>query len=404
VIVLAAMVAPASAEPRVAVIGDDAAGVRSAVRDDLDAHVELILVDGKASDATALARNHDLDAVVVVDVEGKKRATVTLVNGADGKRLARYRTKAARGKLAREAGKKAWRELRAGLEAASAPGKVPPPTVAAAPPPKPEKRAKKEVVKEEPAPRASSDEVTVAAVDRPRRRALPWLSLSVEGRTFQRSLRYNDDLDGTLHGYDLAAPAAGIVAVFQPLRSGVGRYLALRGEAELAVGIDGSEDSDGTLYPTSASDWSAGLRVLLPIPAGQWSIDAAYGMHRFTIEDDEMLAELVPDVDYRYVRGALALRAPLGRRLALDASAGYRQLLGTGDLESDPWFPRLKGAGIDAELGARVRIAGPVEFLARAGLRRYFFAMRPEPGDSMIAGGAVDQYLSISAGLAIALR
>ncbi|MBL9016862.1 MAG: hypothetical protein JNL83_21925, partial [Myxococcales bacterium] len=41
---------------------------------------------------------------------------------------------------------------------------------------------------------------------------------------------------------------------------------------------------------------------------------------------------------------------------------------------------------------------------ARLDLRRYFFAMNPEPGDPWIAGGATDQYFGGAIGFAVSPR
>jgi hypothetical protein len=157
-------------------------------------------------------------------------------------------------------------------------------------------------------------------------------------------------------------------------------------------------------YGTSSSEWSAGVRADLPIAGWRWTLAAAYGEHRFAVEDEAMEEELVPDVTYRWARGGLAVAVPVGDKLVVEGGGGWRQLLSTGELASEAWFPRSTGAGIDAELGATWKAGGPVSLFARADLRRYFFAMNPEVGDPYIAGGAVDQYLAIVGGLGIALR
>jgi len=33
--------------------------------------------------------------------------------------------------------------------------------------------------------------------------------------------------------------------------------------------------------------------------------------------------------------------------------------------------------------------------------RRYFYAMNPKPGDPLIAGGALDEYVTLTAALAV---
>jgi hypothetical protein len=376
--VIVGVAAIAAAEPRVTVTGDDRAGVTAAVRKALDPHVELV-DDG------------DADAVVTVEVAaGKKkwRATVTAFDAA-GARLAGYEVSARKARLGKDTGRRAWKKLGSALAAAEPP-----------PPPPPPEPAPEPVAAAAPASPPGPEIGVVAALPRPPRTGPARVEVTVDGRPFVRTLRYNDDLHQELRGYDLAAPAAGVTATWRPL----GRYLAVRGELELAIGIEGSRTTDGMELATSASEWSAGVRGELPVGGWRWTIDASYGEHRFTIDDEAIAQELVPDVTYRWLRGGVGVAVPVGARLTVDAGAGWRQLVDTGELASAAWFPRASGAGVDAELGASWRLAGAITVFGRADLRRYFFAMNPEVGDARIAGGAIDQYVAIVAGLGVALR
>lgn len=377
----------AAAEPRVAVEGNDRAGVTKAVRSAIDEHAELV-------------DRADADAIVSVDVKaGKKWKAVVVARGADGTVLARYEVKAKKGKLAKATARKAWKQLGKALKKTET---VPEGAAVAVADPEPEPEPAKV---EEPEPRSGTGTGTVretatiaATASAPTERA-PWIELAADGRPFWRTLRYNDDIREQLRSYDLAAPAVGVSAVVRPVR-----FVAVHGEVELAVGVNGSRASDGTQYPTSASEWSAGVRGELPVGAMRWAVGAAYGEQRFTIEDEGMPAELVPDVTYRYVRGGVGLCVPLTPALTFDGGAGYRYLRSTGELESTAWFPRTTGAGVDAEVGAAWHVGGPVSVHARADVRRYFFAMNPQVGDALVVGGAVDQYLSLVTGLTVSLR
>jgi hypothetical protein len=322
---------------------------------------------------------------VEVKVAKKKWRAIVTARDAGGETLARYEVKAKKGKLAKATAAKAWKQLGPSLPVPPAAAPAPEAAVAAAPAPEP-----------------TSDEVAVTAAAAPRRRtaSVPWLELAVAGRPFLRTLRYRDDYEERLRPYDLAAPAAAVSAVWRPGAS----WYAVHADLELAVGVSGSRTTDGMTYPTSSSEWSAGLRGEIPTGAWLWIADASYGEHRFAVDDDAMGEELVPDVTYRWLRAGFGTSVPVARKLRVDAGGGWRQLLGTGDLATEAWFPRIQGNGIDAHLGGTYRAAGAVSLFLRADLRRYFFAMRPEVGDPLIVGGAVDQYLSISAGLVISLR
>ena len=179
-----------------------------------------------------------------------------------------------------------------------------------------------------------------------------------------------------------------------------GAYVALGGE--LAVGVNGSRTDDGMDFKTSASEWSATAGWGLAIKRVDVALTAAYGEHRFSIDGDQgMGGELLPDVTYRWARGGLDTRWPLGARWALSARGGYRHLLGTGDLQNGAWFPRATGQGVDGSVGIHLRVAGWLGAYARAEVRHYFFALNPEVGDELVAGGAVDSFLGGAIGLAV---
>jgi len=233
----------------------------------------------------------------------------------------------------------------------------------------------------------------------PSRREPRTVTISVEERPFWRRLRYNDDIDERLRPSDLAANAVAISASWRPLKKA--RYLELMLRGERAVGVNGSRTPDGTELKTSTSEWAIGAGYDIPIKSVRITIAVAYGEHRFAIADEMQPAELVPDTTYRFGRAGLAVSVPLTARLDLTIGGGWRQLLGTGDLTGDAWFPRATGNGIDAGAGITLHATRWLAFHARVDLRRYFFAMNPEPGDTWIAGGAADQYFGGAIGASV---
>ena len=74
------------------------------------------------------------------------------------------------------------------------------------------------------------------------------------------------------------------------------------------------------------------------------------------------------------------------------------------ELSGNAWFPRATGNGLDAGAGITLQATPWLAFHARVDLRRYFFAMNPEPGDMWIAGGATDQYFGGAIGASISPR
>ena len=401
-LVLVTLGAVAEASPRVAVVGNDD-GVTDAVRAALGPDVELVAVSGDTADVVALARAHQLDALVDVDVSGSRsrsRAVVTAWQGGDGVKLARYVVKARRRKLAAKTAAVALHELRGALATAQRPAVVPAeePLTASVPTPAPPGPARSATVGEAPvtgAMRAAAPHGAGATSLMARSAAhSPRLELSVDGRAFMRRIRYRDDLNMQLRAHDLEAPAAGIAATLRL----AGRF-SVRAELELVIGLQGSETSDGTSYETSASEWSAGVHGAWPIAGTQLGVHAGYGEQRCAVGGD-----LIPDVTYRWLGVGVALRVPFGSRLALEGGAGWRQLVDAGELGSAAWFPRVSGAGVDVDLGVRWQATDAIALSAGGDLRRYFLAMNPEPGDPWIAGGALDQYLAVVARLSVAIR
>ena len=382
VVVAPSPVAPAG-KPRVAVVGDPV--VVKAFAKSIEASVEL--VDAGDGEPRALAARHNLHAVIVVSAPGGTKGLAIVYQGSDGSELGRVEAKAGKYIVGKKLGPEVVAKLGDKLAHATAP--APGTTVA-------------EVER----PATSSSHATASAggvtasVSRPQR-ARRELVIAVEERPFWRRLRYNDDLNGRLRPSDLVANAVGVGASWRPLRNL--RNFSVAGRGELAVGVNGSRTPDGTEYSTHSSEWSLGAGFDVRIAGARVGIGAAYGEQRFSIGDEPMM-ELVPDVTYRYARGGLVVEAPLGSRWDLTVTAGWRQLLGLGGMTDAAWFPRATGAGIDGSAGIALHVTPWLDLQARVDLRRYFFAMNPEPGDPWIAGGATDQYFGGALGLAISPR
>ena len=110
----------------------------------------------------------------------------------------------------------------------------------------------------------------------------------------------------------------------------------------------------------------------------------------------------IPNAIYRFVRGGLDVRVAVTADFSLAAGAGYRHVLNQGGpIRSD--FPHLTVAGVDADVRAAYAVTRSIEARVQADVRRYFYDMHSIAGDARIAGGAVDQYLSVAVLLAMTL-
>lgn len=156
---------------------------------------------------------------------------------------------------------------------------------------------------------------------------------------------------------------------------------------------------------TSAQQLYAGLRGRLALGEHQLGLSAAYGQHRYYTENvvlDGKAGTLVPNVSYSYVRLAADVRFQLGP-VGLGATLGTRLVNDTGPLQAD-WFPSTSTRAYELGAFASYRLFGPCDALIGVDYLRYSFDFNPVSASSpVIAGGAVDQYLSGWLGLSVQL-
>ncbi len=249
------------------------------------------------------------------------------------------------------------------------------------------------------APLGTSDTLSTTKRSQGLVRSPARIRIGVESGPFWRQLRYRDAINGDLRKYDLGAGSIGAEIMLRPFaRFG----LELGAAAELAVGVNGSRSPEMDVYQTRSSEWQGTIGYVFGSRDVQARVMGGVGEHRFVVEDEMAPGgELVPDTTYRFVRVAARVGYQLHRRLAVAGGLGWRQLIGTGALTSDAWFPRATGNGIDASLSIEIAITRTLRAHVGGELRRYFFAMHPEVGDTLIVGGALDQYVGITAGLTL---
>jgi hypothetical protein len=241
-------------------------------------------------------------------------------------------------------------------------------------------------------PQAARDE----AIAQPRPSPL---GLLVGFRGYSRRFTFHDDMFDVMRRYSLgAAPAVFLDAAWYPLahsQGGVPAHLGVMAGYEHGFATRTNDGAGGDLE-TRMMAFFAGLKLRLPLGAHELAASFTYGQHSFTIDGDEQRP--FPDVKYSYLRPALDATFRVDR-VSFGGHVGHRFLLSSGALESDTWFPRLTGAGIDLGLFVGQVLWKTLEARAGADLRRYYFTMHPEVSDRYVVGGAVDQFLSLWAGL-----
>lgn len=306
------------------------------------------------------------------------------VEDADGRELAREVLRARRPRaLSRQA--RRW------IEAEVAPLAVSPTVPEPSPPPE-----QQPVLPPAPddAPAEVREPETAAA---PQRLPLP-LVFRVGVAVTNRSFAYNDDVFGTLQPYELAAaPVLALGVEWFPgghVDLGVLSGLSVRAEGEVVLGVE-TVGSNGSVHPTEMWALGGGLRYALSIDDVQLFVDGGYRAFVFSIHDASELEPrpAVPNVELHAIRAGGGFRWDIGSGLFFTGQAAYLAPLAVGEVTSAEWFPRATVGGFEADIGLGVRV-DEIELRAFFAMRRFFYAMNPEPGDARVAGGAIDQSLS----------
>lgn len=234
------------------------------------------------------------------------------------------------------------------------------------------------------------------------------LDADVGVHAFTRSFTYNQPLQGQLASYRLSSgPAVGVnLAWFagqlagdeSPLRNvGVG----LSGETAFGIG---SAAQDGSRVGTSAYAFDVGAKYRIPFDQHRIVLGAGYGQRNFGIaETDDQVLSMVPDVAYKFISLRAGGRLQVTDQISVNLSGAYLHLLGTGELGSEKFFPRLSGGGVEASAFLGYEVMPKLEVRVGADMQRFFFSMHPEVGDTNVAGGALDQFFAGTARIAYRL-
>jgi len=229
----------------------------------------------------------------------------------------------------------------------------------------------------------------------------PYLEIGAGGRVFSRSMTFTENYSN-IPAYRLdRATALTIDMAFHPFavsdstRDSWAAGLGLTGNITYAMGVTTEVAGSDGRARTEVHGYEVGLRYRGI--AGPVDIVPRIGYIADTFAANVGL--LSPDVDYRVVRAGLLLRLALSQQAFMRANVDYLDVLSTGRLNDRDRFPRAVTRGIDVGLGAGYAFSDNVEAWVAVGLRRYGYDMKVQQGDSLIAGGALDEYVSMSMGL-----
>jgi hypothetical protein len=233
----------------------------------------------------------------------------------------------------------------------------------------------------------------------PRPTSPPFAELSIEGRLFTRSFSYVQNLSG-LPDYKLVGALATAVDLTLYPAPLVGRGfppIGVTAALDYAPGVRSRVAGSDQKLGTSVHAYRVGVKYRLAWSGLSLAPQLAYGAQVFQTADPSPGA---PDVRYRLVWAGADARWEPGARIAVLANVAYLYPLSTGSLGAAGRFPRVTANGATVEVGAAVGITRGLEVRLTLGLRRFGLAMHARPGDTLVAGGAVDELSWVGLGLA----
>lgn len=431
----------------VSVNGMPAGPVREAITDVVKHHGFEVVSPDLSSDSddaiASAARQAKLAAVVVGEVrDGGKRLKLR-VYGASGDLIGEgsWQEKGGVKKLAKDVERTLWARVGSALSKAHAGGGEKPAAKAEREEPVAEAAPSREPVEETPtysrskesdapreardsdedeAPRkkkkkrgSSNDEAEAVASkkgdDAAEGSADTALDLSVGTRFVSRNLTWQQ-AGMSLNPYSLGfAPALGLALAWYPaahFSGGWASNVGVAAAAEYIPGLNSQTNGGADKYPTSASDFSGGLRgrlVLGPV-SGALTLGGGQQAVIFHSQGASNRANLsgTPDVKYTYARAGLDLRITLPANLALMVGGGVRKVLSAGDqnylLQAASFLPNASVLGLDVAAAVGYRFMPLLEGRVAFDMRRYQIA----PGaNALMTTGGTDQYMAISLALAV---
>ncbi|MRG92207.1 hypothetical protein [Polyangium spumosum] len=221
-----------------------------------------------------------------------------------------------------------------------------------------------------------------------------------------RSFAYSDPLKvaTNLRPYDVAGvPLLRLGGELRPLqwtRVSVLEDVGITGEYTFAPYLSSSVTA-GADIRTSWDRGSVGLRVPIRLGRGEHAAVVApvvgYGWLDFSFQETGPLAAEIPTVGYRMLRVGVDGRLRLKGPVTLLGAFEYLEPVSGGAL-----YERFRDAtigGIDTSLGLALAVTKGAEVSLSVAYTRFFSTFVPVPGDAYVAGGALDQFVSVKLGI-----
>lgn len=218
-----------------------------------------------------------------------------------------------------------------------------------------------------------------------------------------RRFRYSDALGTLPRPYKLPiAPMASFGLEAYPLASSnlpVLRDLGFRGYFSRAFAV-ASNTPDGAKIETRWTRFGGEVRERLLVPGRQSlelgayvGADASY----FVMTTRSTVLALLPTARTLSIRFGLDSRFRMAGPFSLLLGAAYLAATSPGEIYARFRDPNV--AGIDAALGCTVALTPGLEARLLGRYTRYFASFKPQVGDPLVAGGALDEQLQFGLGV-----
>ena len=106
----------------------------------------------------------------------------------------------------------------------------------------------------------------------------------------------------------------------------------------------------------------------------------------------------LPSVAYRFVRAGADVHVTFLSAFTAFAGGSYLDILDSG--YTAQLFPRESVGGVEGHLGASYDLTKRWQASVSAAYTRFFYSVNPVPGDTTVAGGALDEQTRVLAALA----
>lgn len=225
-----------------------------------------------------------------------------------------------------------------------------------------------------------------------------------------RSFSYSDPVTLNLRPYDVfGVPGIIVGGEIYP-----GATTGITGLQDVGVSLSymhalglSSQTADGRyLFGTSWNRFHLGLRYRLRFGERDddpvvLNLDGRFGFLNFSFEAEDENSAAIEDeigtVGYNFLRLGLDARLPIGSVFAFVPKFGYVGPLSGGEVYDR--FTEASLGAIDMGVGVAFMVAAGLEIRAGFDYLRFFSSFEPVVGDAYVAGGAVDEYMSLKLAL-----